>query len=479
MMEIDIQNILPLVVLAGGSVLVMLVIALKRNHLLVNILSLVVLTVTVLSLNYVSPESSTINPLFIMDGFGVLLMILILFAAFIIIIISYNYLASRTENKEEYYILLLLGVLGGLVLVVSKHFVSFFLGLEILSVSLYVLIAYLRVWENGIEAAAKYLILAGVSSAFLLFGMALVYAEVGSMEFSEIAGNLSTTGIITPIAMAGFGLMIVGVGFKMAIVPFHLWTPDVYEGAPAPVAAFIATISKGGILAVWLRFFIELDGYRYNSLIIIFSIIAILSMLFGNLLALLQTNVKRILAYSSIAHLGYMLVAFIAGKDLGAEAIIFYLLAYFITILGAFSVVTILSDQQRDALHITDYHGLFWRRPWVAAVFTAMLLSLAGIPLTAGFIGKFYILSAGIASSLWVLSVVLVISSVIGLYYYLRIIVEMFKKPDEIVLLHAIKPYFTLGSGVTLTFLTILLVWYGINPSGMIEFIKVVTAATF
>ena len=404
---------------------------------------------------------------------------IIFFAALVVMVLSFGYLSSKQENKEEYYIFILLGTVGASVLVISRHFISFFLGLELLSISLYILISYLRSWRFSIEAGVKYLILAGVSSAFLLFGMALIYAEVGSMEFNEIGNSLSTEGIVTPMALTGIAFLIVGVGFKLAIVPFHMWTPDVYEGAPAPVTAFIATVSKGGVFAVLIRLFEAVDATQFDEVMIVFSTVAILSMLGGNWLALLQNNVKRILAYSSIAHLGYLLVAFLASGNLGIEAASFYLLSYFITILGAFGIVSVISNSERDAVYIEDYHGMFWRRPWVATIFTIMLLSLAGIPVTAGFVGKFFVLMAGVSSELWLLVIILIVSSIIGLFYYLRIIVEMFKKPDELVLKRSIKSIYTLSSGYVLIILSILLIWYGVYPDSIMNIIQNVTQISF
>ena len=320
--------------------------------------------------------------------------------------------------------------MGASTLVASNHFATFFLGLEVLSTSLYVLVAFLRQRERSVEAGVKYLILAASASAFLLFGMALVFSESGTLAFPGLATFLGN-GSFSLITLGGLGLVVVGVGFKLAVVPFHLWTADIYEGAPAPVTALVATISKGGIFALWLRFAMELHVFQFTGLVTLLAIIAAASILVGNLMALLQKNVKRILAYSSIAHMGYLLVAFLAGNQMALEASTFYLVAYMVTSLGAFGTVIILSGTENDADDLADYKGMFWKRPWLAALFTAMLLSLAGIPLTAGFVGKFYVLMAGVNANLWWLVIVLVAGSVIGLFYYLRIVVAMFSQPGE------------------------------------------------
>jgi NADH-quinone oxidoreductase subunit N len=474
----DLYSLMPLIIIAGASIVVMIFIAIKRNHNIANTFALLAFAfalISLLNVSHLTPHN--ISVLFIVDNYSLLFIGLILAAGFLVTMLCYKYLDQMEENKEEFYILILIASLGSSVLVISNHFISFFLGLEVLSVPLYVLISYLRINQRALEAGIKYLILAATSSAFLLFGMALVYSQTGTMEFSQLALRISPLGLNTPILFSGFAMMIIGVGFKLAVVPFHLWTPDVYEGAPAPVTAFIATVSKGGMFALLIRFFHELNLYQFDSLILVFSIIAIASMFFGNLLALMQDNVKRILAYSSIAHFGYLLVAFLASGKLGVEAATFYIAAYFITTLGAFGIITIFSNKEREADDIEDYKGLFWRRPLIATVFTAMLFSLAGIPLTAGFIGKYYVLLSGVGSSLWLLVVILVVNSVIGLYYYLRIVVKMFAPSDESQNEFELPvPSFSLGGVVALFILLVFLIWFGVYPTGLLAVIKLMVS---
>ena len=476
MTQTDFLHLLPLLILTVAVLVSMLVIAVGRNHKIMYVITAVSFLAAFASLFELRDVSRyTIEPLLVIDGFGMFYIGMILLTALLISMLSYAYFEQREERKEEYYILLLLATIGACVLVISKHFASLFLGLEILSVALYALIAYLRKRERSDEAGIKYLILAAFSSAFLLFGMALVYASTGTMEFAGIATAIANFTELPLLLLTGFGMMIVGIGFKLSVVPFHMWAPDVYEGAPAPVTAFIATVSKGGVLGVLIRFFMEVDGFRYPTLVLIFTIVAIGSMVAGNLLALLQRNVKRILAYSSIAHLGYLLVAFLAGNQMGVEAVTFYLVAYFITTVGAFGVVAMLSDTERDAEQLEDYRALLWRRPWTAAVFTAMLLSLAGIPLTAGFVGKFYILAAGVNTQLWLLVVMLALNSVIGLFYYIRILAVMFQQPEadaEADPRGKLRPSIYLASVGTLTVLALLLVYIGVYPTGLLQVIQ-------
>lgn len=472
MQPINFTGLIPLIIITASPVVLMLAIVIKRNHLAVNILSLIFLLaafISVVSIFKIVPVK--IEPLLIIDGFALFYMGLLIAATFIIVVLSFKYLESCKENKEEFYILIFTALLGSLILTVSKHFISFFLGLEILSVSLYALIAYYRDYENAVEAGVKYLILAAVSSAFLLFGMALIYAKTGTMDFYQIAKMFGSIEFDSILIMGGAALIIVGIGFKLAVVPFHMWTPDVYQGASSPVTAFIASVSKGGMLALLLRFFGLINISSFGFLILIFTIISIASMLIGNLLALLQKNVKRILAYSSISHFGYMLVAFIAAGKMGAEAATFYLTAYFIMIIGSFGIITILFNGEKELEDIEDYQGLFWRRPWIALSFTAMLFSLAGIPLTAGFIGKYYLLAAGVNSSLWLLVIVLAVTSVIGLFYYLRIIKTMFShsNDEEISKTKLSIPF---AGGLALIFLTVILIWFGILPSGIFSLLN-------
>jgi NADH-quinone oxidoreductase subunit N len=273
-------------------------------------------------------------------------------------------------------------------------------------------------------------------------------------------------------------MILVGVGFKLAVVPFHMWTPDVYQGAPAPVTAYIATVSKGAVFALLLRYLLPVSGDTSSTLFLALAAVAIASMLAGNLLALRQDNVKRILAYSSIAHLGYLLVAFLASGERAGVAVGFYLIAYFATSLVAFGVVTVLSSGERDADLTLDYRGLGARRPWLAAIFTVALLSLAGMPLTMGFIGKFLIVAAGGGAALWALVIVLVVSSTIGLYYYTRLIVAMYvRRPEELETAGAGPAARLAAAGgtasiIVLGALTVVLVVFGVYPSPLLRLVE-------
>jgi NADH-quinone oxidoreductase subunit N len=464
MPTIDLISATPLLITAVTAVVLMLLIAIRRNHKLSLSVSLVGIAAAIASLWPVSHHGpGVVSALLLVDNFAVLYMGIVLAISGAVLLFAHGYLESQEEHKEEFYILVLLAALGGMVLVASSHFASFFLGLEILSVALYALIAYLRTGSLALEAGIKYLVLASSSAAFLLFGMALIYEESASLEFSRVGSIFSNPPPGTHIFLlwAGAALLITGIGFKLALVPFHLWTPDVYEGAPLPVTALIATVSKASVFGLLLRWIHSFSGPGHPVWMVL-AISAIASMLAGNVLALMQNNVKRILAYSSIAHMGYFFVAILAGGELGFQAATYYLIAYVVTIMGAFGVLTMLSARENECCEIEDYRGLFWRHPILAAVLTAMLLSLAGIPLTAGFLGKFYVMTAGASTASWGLIFVLIVSSVIGLFYYLRVVLALYSSVHGTIALETgARPWL---AGLSLAALTTLLFCFGVYP---------------
>ena len=464
----DLFALLPLLLIAATAVVVMLGIAFKRDPALAAGLTLAGLTAAFLSLwAAASAAPRQVTPLLLVDRYALFYTGLIIASAAVVTVFAYQYFESHEGQREELYLLLLLATLGCAVLVASSHFASFLLGLEILSVSLYGMVAYLTDRKRALEAGIKYLILASASAAFLLFGMALIYAAAGTMQFSQLR-NLSPGGSEITL-LFGVALTVTGIGFKLGVVPFHLWTPDVYQGASPPVAAFVATTSKSAMVALLLRYFYMSGALRNHAVFLVFVIIATLSMGAGNFLALRQANVKRILAYSSIAHFGYVLVAFLASSAIAIEAVAFYLVAYTVTLLAAFGVVTALSKPGHDAGDVEEYRGLFWHRPVIAGVFTVALLSLAGIPATMGFLGKFYVLAAGANAAAWTLMIVLVVTSVAGLFYYLRIVVALYAEPIESAAPMQAVPW---RGVVVLVLLGVLLVWLGIYPSPLLDVIR-------
>lgn len=476
MSQADFVALLPIILPSAFTVLVMLVTAFRRDNALAAGLTVTGMVATLAALPMlVNVTPRYVTPLYLLDGFSLFFIGLLLLVGLIVAVLAFGYLQERPGGRDELYLLLMMATLGGIVLVCSTHFVSLFIGLELLTIPLYAMVGFTRTRRRSIEAAVKYLILAGVSSAFLLFGMALIYAETGSMEFVKVLNLLKTEDLRLGMLLAGMAMMGVAVGFKLALVPFHLWTPDVYEGAPAPVTAFVATASKGAMTAVLLRFFVLAGGAMPHSLMLILSVVAMASMFVGNLMALLQVNVKRILAYSSIAHLGYLLVAFLCGGSYAVEAATYYLVAYIFTSLGTFGIIAVLSDRDGEPEMIGDYTGLFWRRPLLAGIFAAVLLSLAGVPLTAGFIGKFYILASGVDSGAWLLLTAVVINSAIGLFYYLRIVAAMYQAPDETVDRPAM-PALALTGSLILSMVALLVLWMGTYPASLISLIRMTVA---
>ncbi|MEE8057761.1 MAG: NADH-quinone oxidoreductase subunit N [Pseudomonadales bacterium] len=558
MTRFELLALMPVITLTVTAVVQMLLLCVLRNHLLMLLVTLIGLFSTFWNIG-ISSDIVAINggvvPVTILlsiDNYFVFFAKLIVIASAVCVLQTFQYFRHSKPAAhfvEEFYILLVLACLGALVLVAAQHFIGFFLGLEIMGISLFAMIAYpvgsFRALRSGIasrvsddaessmintrmvnsaivsssrvgretvgkansavrhslEAAFKYLVLSSIASSFLLLGMAFIYAQTGSMSYMElqnyfelhytyVQGQYSQgqdfqgqSGMLMQLALV---LLLIGIAFKLSLVPFHLWTPDVYQGAPTPVTAFIATVSKGAVVAALMRYFIVTDAYRYDAVISVLSLLAIATMLVGNLLALTQHNIKRILAYSSIAHIGYLFVAFLAVAKLedgdstiarlSVEAVAFYIAAYFVTTLGAFAVVSAVSEQgllTEEPYNLRFYRGLFWRQPWVASCFILMLLSLAGIPLTMGFIGKFYIFAAGAQSELWGLLLAVVVGSAIGLYYYLRIIIVMMQRETAAQQAHRPLHYSGWMENAIIFSLTGLLLLFGVYPAPLISWLDV------
>lgn len=481
----DLLPLLPLLIVSTTAVLLMLQIGIRRSHLLTAAITVTGLLLASVAAVMLSATNQQVTPLLIIDQYSLLFTVICCLAAMFISILSFPYLLKLDDDKEEFYLLLTVATIGAIVMVSSNHFVSTILGLETLSMSLYGMLAYpLHSKESAkfpLEAAVKYLVLSAVSSSFMLFGMALIYAQTGTLSFS----SLSTVGVEAAVSLSdGYSIVALlllssGMAFKLSLAPFHMWTPDVYEGAPLPATTYLATVGKAAMFVVLLRFIVLSDALQFDAVIAVFSLIAALSILVGNVLALLQDNLKRILAYSSIAHMGYLLIAliatFLATSTISVEAVTFYLLAYVIMSLGAFGVASVLSSSAQELDEVADYEGLFWRNPWLAVIFTGMLLSLAGIPLTVGFIGKFYLFFAGVESALWALLMVLVVGSGIGLYYYLRIIYRMLL-PVPAASGSRVAAVVSLGSYGVLTILLLLLFILGVYPAPVMSLVEAAAA---
>ncbi len=460
---------LPIILVAATAVAVMLGIAWRREHrvtVAVTVLGLVLALIAQLFSWQVIPVHL---PLLDFDGLALLAGILILGSTLACAILSHAYLESFRGAREEFYILLLCAAAGGLVLAASRHMASLFIGLELLSMPLYGMLAYAFHEQRSLEAGIKYLILSAAASAFLLFGMALLYAQTGELQIDVLMSSLDQHAGVW--GMAGIGLMLVGLCFKLSIVPFHLWTPDVYEGGPGPATTFLATASKVAVFALLLRMMLSTPVMDGEWLRAVLSVVALASMIIGNLLALTQSNLKRILGYSSIAHFGYLLIVLVVADGLAAETGGLYLITYVLSTLAAFGVVILVSNtvSSEDAASLHYYRGLFWRRPYLTAVLTVAMLSLAGIPATVGFIGKFYLIALGVEAQQWWLVGGILLGSAIGLYYYLRVTITLFLVQPGMRRRDASDDWGVRASGLVVLGVAGMVILLGVYPTPMIE----------
>ncbi|WP_068547470.1 NADH-quinone oxidoreductase subunit N [Thalassotalea crassostreae] len=437
MSELELLAIAPQIILSAAIVMQLFMIAVKRSINMIQLFTLGSIIIAATSIYLVLPALNTqATILFYFDGFSLGINVLIFASAAVVTIVSNRYLRTGIEVHDEFYVLLLLATLGASILVIANHFASVFLGLELLSISLVAMVCYLRDRSQSLEAAMKYLILSATASSVLLLGMAFIYAYSGDLTFNYIntAVNMVTSEQSRILFFVGSVLILCGFAFKLSLAPFHFWTPDVYQGAPAPVTMFLATVSKLSMFAVLVKFWFIAEQFKQQQLLTVITIIAIASMLIGNLLALKQRNLKRLLAYSSIAHMGYLLiilkVSAIESLQLAWESALFYLMAYTFSTLLLFTFLGQVSNANKacDVDDLDSLRGFFWQNPMQASCLMVAILSLAGIPLTAGFIGKFYLLSTAVVNDAWVLLSALVVGSAIALYYYLTIIFVMFDK---------------------------------------------------
>ena len=391
----ELMPLAPVMIVALTAIVVMLLIAIKRNHNLSATASVVGLNLALLYILFAmfggAFAPSNVMGMFMVDPFSMLYQLVIVVAALACCTLSHAYIENYTDNREELYILMLCSVAGAMLMVASSHYASFFISLELMSIPVYGLLAYTHQRSRSLEAGIKYLVLSATASAMLLMGMAYIYAYTGSLSFYDNVQALMQA-IQQPMVILGLGLIICAVAFKLSLAPFHKWTPDVYAGAPAPIATFLATVAKVATIGLFVRYLLSSGAILVDSIVTIITIIAVLSILVGNFLAVRQVNLKRILGYSSIAHFGYLLIGLISMTYASLGNVTVYVITYVLTTIGAFGVVALMSspyNNDNEAESLADYRGLFWRRPILTATLTVMMLSLAGIPLTAGFIGKY------------------------------------------------------------------------------------------
>ena len=373
------------------------------------------------------------SQMLLVDGFATFFRILVIGVGILVVLSSYRYLDRERAEPGEYHALILFSVMGQCIMVTANELIMIFIGLEISSIATYVLAGYLRDDKRNNEAALKYFMLGSFATAFFLYGVALIYGMTGSTNLSVI--RTVAPGVSPVMIAVSAALMLVGLLFKVSGAPFQVWAPDVYQGAPVPISAFMSAGPKAAAFAILLRVFMTAFvsiGSGWEPLV---WISALLSMTIGNFAALSQSNIKRLLAYSSIAHAGYVLVAVTAQSDTGTSAAMFYLAAYGMMNVGAFAVVSHLAGKGEKHVSVDDFSGLATRQPVTAALLTVFLLSMIGVPLTAGFFGKFYIFQAALQSHLVWLAILGLLNSAVAAYYYLRILVVMYmKEPGESIL---------------------------------------------
>ncbi|MDN3510512.1 MAG: NADH-quinone oxidoreductase subunit N [Candidatus Jettenia sp. CY-1] len=433
-MTFNILSILPILTLAGFGMIVLLVDILSSRKLgeknLLAYLSLMgIIVAAILARNSTGTTLFSFNESFAIDNYSLFFNFIFLLSTGLVILISHSYIKREEINHGEYYALILFSTIGMMLMASGADLLNIYIGLEVMSISIYILTGFKRSKLISNEASLKYFLLGAFATGFLLYGISLVYGSTGAINLKQIAGFIADKGSISnPLLLMGMALIIIGLGFKVASVPFHAWVPDVYEGAPTTITAFMSVGPKAAAFAAFLRILMTAFGSTHYEWQKIIYILAVLTMTVGNVVAIAQTNLKRMLAYSSIAHAGYLLIALVAANDMGVSSVLFYVLAYTFMNIGALAVVIIVSQKGDEFLQIHDFAGLGFKHPGLAVAMSLFMLSMAGIPPTAGFVGKFYIFSAAIKSGYIGLAVIGVINSVISVFYYLRIMVIMYMK---------------------------------------------------
>ena len=364
---------------------------------------------------------------FIRDQFGDVLKLVIYAITALTLIYSQRYLIDRGMMRGEFYAMILFAVLGMQVLISAGNLLTIYMGLEIMSLSIYALVAWRRQVLTVTEAAMKYFVLGSIASGMLLYGMSLVYGATGSLSISTIAYEVIAQGLTSTLVFQ-FGLvfLLVGVAFKVGLVPFHMWMPDVYQGAPSTVTLFIATASKLAAFSMLIRLWVEALGTTLESVQTLLIVLAVLSIIIGNVIAIAQHNLKRMLAYSAIAHMGFMLLGILSGSQEGYAAAMYYAIIYAVMGTAGFGLLTILADKSSERDTFDDIQGLATQSPWLAALMLVVMFSMAGIPPTVGFYAKLTVLQAVIQADLVWLAILAVVFSVVGAFYYLRVIKKMF-----------------------------------------------------
>jgi NADH-quinone oxidoreductase subunit N len=478
----DLLAVAPLlIVILTAMVVLMVDLALPRDRksgcVVVSLVGLVLAAISCayLWLGNTSSSLTAFNGTVVADDFALAFQAILIVVAALSILLSEKYIQQKGINHGEYYALLLFSTSGAMLMATSRELITIFIGLEVLSIALYILSGFARTEARSEESAMKYFLLGSFSSAFFLYGIALVYGGTGTTRLDTLT-TVPYASLTSSYAVAGFALLLIGLGFKAAIVPFHSWTPDVYEGAPTSVTAFMSAGAKCGAFAALVRVAIvllPLSSIFHD----VFWVLAILTMVVGNFVAIVQTNIKRMLAYSSIAHAGYILVGLLAGSSAAAAAdpsirteayagILFYILAYTFMNLGAFGILILLARRGDELNNIEDLQGLAQSQPWAAALMALFMFSLAGVPPAAGFFGKFYVFIAAVHAHQYSLAVIGLVASVVGAAYYLKIVYTMYFQPAQ-------REYpaniwrFSPGATAALVISAFATLFFGVLPAGL------------
>jgi NADH-quinone oxidoreductase subunit N len=454
---VEYHSVLPELVLIGGALALLVISSVlpkrKRRGLWSSLTVLVgfaSLGVSAWLWNLVVNEKKsiiTIGNSLNLDGYAVFFMLLVSGAVILTALVADSYLQREGLDGPEFYVLMLLSASGAMIMAEANDLVVIFLGLEILSLSLYVMAGYHRRRRESGEAAMKYFVLGAFSSAIFLYGIALVYGATGSTRIDEIAKFLAQIDVTKGVLDAGIGLIIVGLGFKVAAVPFHTWTPDVYEGSPTPATGFMAATAKAAGFAALIRILISAFPTLAVDWRPIIWVLAVLTLLTGSILAIIQTNVKRMLAYSSISHAGYVLVGVQAASLSGVAGSLFYLMTYMFMVIGAFAVVSLVGGKGEAHNDLASYRGLSTGRPLLAGFLTLFLLAQAGVPFTSGFFAKFYVVSAAVERGQYALAVIAMIAAAIAAFFYLRLAIVMYGSPADAAALGSAMESSGAGSG--------------------------------
>ena len=421
-----------------------------------------------LAFNLIGENATIFSGTFVLDSLGSTFKVFILGFAIIALVYTRHYLKAHELLRNEYFILAMMSILGMMVMVSGHSLLTLYLGLEIMSLSLYALIATARDRASAIEAALKYFVLGAIASGLLLYGMSMIYGISGSLDISQISSfaSASTLGSQQTLIL-NFGLvfLVIGIAFKLGAVPFHMWVPDVYQGSPTSVTMFLSTVPKIAAIALLIRLLIDGLGELQHYWADLFMILAVLSIAIGSLVALTQTNIKRMLAYSTISHIGFVLLGFVTGVVDGYGAAVFYVLAYILMSLAAFGSIIVLNRKGFEADQISDFQGLSKHSPWFALIMLVVMLSMAGVPPFIGFYSKLFILQQVVAEGYVILAITAVIFAVISAYYYLQIIKTMyFDDVDKEIL---VSP--PLDMKVVLSINGILILVVGLMPSFWME----------